>query len=51
MTTLDIIRGTSLNHNETLVRDRAMQHQQVQTMQFRGDSLNHNETLVRDQVA
>jgi hypothetical protein len=30
--------GTSLNHNETLVRDRLY-----------GNSLNHNEALVREQ--
>lgn len=41
--------GRNLNHNEMLVRDRAMRGLKVKThVKAGGRSLNHNETLVRD---
>ena len=40
--------GSSLNHNETLVRDRAKGLKVKTHLKAGGQNMNHNETLVRD---
>ena len=40
--------GLSLNHNETLVRDRAKGLKVKTNLKAGGLSMNHNETLVCD---
>jgi hypothetical protein len=42
--------GLSINHNETLVRDRAKGLKVKTHLKSGGLSINHNETLVRDAV-
>jgi hypothetical protein len=41
-------RAMTMNHNETLVRDKARGLKVKTHLKARGLTLNHNETLVRD---